>query len=214
MNNIKGYNPFFAAGQAAIAELTSSDAQLFYVSVTLNTVDATIKETLIIGEFVQTAVGLVIFLAGESFESGQVFRQQIHEGYMASRTLEDATQQPVLLPSVEPEVIDADIIAPIQCLPASPVRLVLPMAIATQSLRPAINDYNCLPEVTSVQIVSRAETWKCYVEAILGLKAWSKVLEANLTCKQLRAELGDRGIQPAPKTRKSQLAIILAQGKV
>ena len=75
------YNPFIAAGQAAIAELFSSDAQFYYLSATLSTVDFAIKESIIIGEFVQMAVGLVIFLAGESFESGQVFRQQIHEGF-------------------------------------------------------------------------------------------------------------------------------------
>ena len=44
------YNPFVAAGQAAIAELSSSDAQLFYFSQTLNAIDFAVKEAIVIGE--------------------------------------------------------------------------------------------------------------------------------------------------------------------
>lgn len=71
-----------------------------------------------------------------------------------------------------------------------------------------------LPEATTIKTVSLTEAWKAYVESILGFKAWSQVIEANFSCKQLRAELGDRGIQPAPKTRKTELARLLAEGAV
>ena len=188
------YNPFVAAGQAAIAELSSSDAQLYYLSATLNIVDFAIKESIIIGEFVQMAVGFAIFLAGESFESGQVFRRQIYEGYCQA-SLSQVSESQLSLEGSTPLAL-------------------LPAAVKEEKLTLPISPISFLPKATPVQIVSQSEAWKAYVEAVLGLKAWSKVLEANLTCKQLRAELTDRGIQPAPKTRKPELVKILVEGSV
>ena len=191
MANTTRYNPFIAAGQAAIAELSSSDAQLFYFSQTLNVIDLIGEEAIVIGEFLQMTVGLFIFFAGESFESGQVFRQQIHDGYYSH------------VPETQ-AIIEG----------SSPLAL-LPEAIAVEeetTLFFPASHINFLPEAPPIQMVSQAEAWKTYVETVLGLKAWSKALEANLTCKQLRAELSDRGIQPAPKTRKPELVKILVEG--
>ena len=136
-------------------------------------------------------VGLFIFLAGESFESGQVFRRQVYEGYSQTSVPQPSESQLSLKGSVPLALLPAAV-KEVPTLPTSHVSFLL--------------------EATPVQMVSQSEAWKAYVEAVLGLKAWSKVLEANLTCKQLRAELSDRGIQPAPKTRKPELVKILVEG--